>query len=74
MKVFVKADPSVSLKAFHRRIRGMYTISTLLPGRRADPLSPRSREGGARRLSQRSPLPTSHRDGTSRLLDSAMDR
>lgn len=47
VKLFVKADPSVSLKAFHRRIKGMRGISALLPGYRADPLSLRSREGGA---------------------------
>lgn len=31
VKVFVKADPSVSLKAFHRRIKGTLNHATLLP-------------------------------------------
>ena len=30
VKVFVKADPSMSLKAFHRRVKGAYTAPAAL--------------------------------------------
>lgn len=62
VKVFVKADPAVSLKAFHRRIKGLQSSTLLLVQPELTSASLRSGAGSSRRLSQCPPLPASHRD------------